>query len=984
MTQHDDLNCTKENILPVNEIINHRKTPLRSIQIFLIYICMVIFFPYSAKAQEQVNNVFAWPKVINAETRPWTWWWWHGCDAEKESIKTMLEQFHQAGLGGVNIVCVNDVVDDTKPKVDFLSKEYMDLMTYAVSKARSMDMDADISPVGGWAFGGKYIPKDKSCSVVNVSQIVIDDAFKKSGNNIFYQHPNNETINYANLESVLAVSADGQDRYILKDKVTPTGTLQWKAPQGKEWKLYVTCNAPGSSMVRAATPDWKGYVVNHLNKDDVNFYFSAFDKAFAGISPDKMPRAYNNDSWEIVLDWTKGFFNEFEKRRGYDLQPYIPEFLGYGSPDIVKRITCDYRETLSDLMFQVFTPTFSQWTKKHKAKTIGEVQFEPANELDVNSLYDIPQADMGGRLDWYIRNGDYVPDQLFMRAKLPASPANILGKPYVSSEAYTCMGGLWTPLDFVKVKTDIDFIAGINNTCFHGITYTPNKSHWPGWLFYAGTQLGPFNPQWRNMNQLTQYITRNQSFLQKGKSANDVLFYFPTYDEWSLVSAPKGHSPGKADISAARFATADIPTTHELWKSGVDFDFVTDYLLKQYISVKRGKFVSPANEYKAIVIGDCKYMPEATLQRLVNYAKQGGSIIVLGTMPDSVPGLFNLDNRQALFNKLVHRIKKMKRALNKDVFVSKVGKGQFIFGKEVKQCCTAAGILREKLMDEGLRCIRRKDEKSRIYFIVNLPDNKEGINNYYRTNLPEQGKEINQWIPFSAKGKSAVIYDAMTGETGKAAFRRNGKYSEVYLQLKPNESRIVRIFDKEMKGKIWNYTKDLPKAKPIPIEGTWNVSFIAGGEKIPHAEKIEKLIPWTDWKSDQSNTLQGFSGTAKYEITFNKPDVNTNNFVLDLGEVCYNANVFLNGENLGTLISYPMQLNLKNKLKDKNNKLEIEVTNTAVNRSGDLEKRGIKWLYEIPGSYHIEYRINAKTWKPQKSGLIGPVQLIPISTLKIQ
>jgi hypothetical protein len=950
-------------------------------QIFVI--CIIIFSSCLVKAQKLANNYMLWPKVVNPETRPWTWWWWHGCGAEKESIKTMLEQFHQVGLGGVNIVCVNDVVDATKPKVDFLSKEYVDLMTYAVRKARSMGMDVDISPVGGWSFGGKYIPKSRSCSVVNVTQVALDSAFTKAGNNIFYRYPNNGSINYENLQSVLAVSADGRERQLLNDKVTPIGTLQWNAPIGKGWKLYITCNVLGSSLVRASTPDWKGYVMNHLNKEDVNFYFSAFDKAFANIPQKELPRAYNNDSWEIALNWSKDFFSEFKKRRGYDLQPYIPEFLGYGSPDIVKRITCDYRETLSDLLFKVFTPTFSQWAKKHGGKIIGEVQFEPTNELDVNSLYDIPQADMGGGLDWYIQDGDYVLDQLFMRAKLPASPAHLLGKPFVSAETYTCMGGLWTPLDFVKVKTDLDFIAGINNICYHGITYTPNKSHWPGWLFYAGTQLGPFNPQWRYMDQLSKYITRNQSLLQNGKSANDVLFYFPMYDEWSLVSAPKGSSPGKADISTMRFATSNMPTTHELWKSGVDFDFITDYLLKQYITVREGSFIAPANKYKAIVIGNCKYMPVETLKRLIDYAEQGGSIIMLGAMPDSVPGLFNLKARQSVFQELIHKIVKGKQMLSNDVYISKIGKGKFVLGNDVKQCCSVAGILREKLLDDGLRCIRRKDDHSWIYFVVNLPDNQEGINNYYGTNLPEHRKEINQWVPFSVSGKSAIIYDAMTGEIGKAAFRSRGNTSEVYLQLKPNQSCIVRVFDNDVKGKGWNYSKETIAVKSFPITGTWNVTFIAGGEKIPHAEKIDKLTPWTEWKSDQSNVLQGFSGTAKYEITFDKPQINVNRFMLNLGEVCYNARVYLNGEELGTLISYPMQLELNNKLKEKDNKLEIEITNTAVNRSGDLEKRGIKWLYDIPGSYDIEYYIDKKTWRPQKSGLIGPVQLIPIEDLKI-
>ena len=133
------------------------------------------------------------------------------------------------------------------------------------------------------------------------------------------------------------------------------------------------------------------------------------------------------------------------------------------------------------------------------------------------------------------------------------------------------------------------------------------------------------------MKQLSDYITRNQIFLQKGRSDNDVLFYFPMHDEWSIVTSPQGKKPGKVDMSNVRFASADMPTTHELWKMGIDFDFVTDNLLARYLTVKNGIFVSPANQYKAIVISNCNQMPISTLKRLISFAEQGGTIVMLSS-----------------------------------------------------------------------------------------------------------------------------------------------------------------------------------------------------------------------------------------------------------------------------------------------------------------------------------------------------------------
>jgi hypothetical protein len=928
------------------------------IMIFISLGCLIV---PSAHAQSLPKEDFLeWPKVTQPETRPWTWWWWHHSAAEKGSISTMLKQFHAVGLGGVNIVCVNDVVDSTKPAVDFLSKEYMDLLRHSVKTARSMGMNADMSPVGGWAFGGKFVPRERACCVVESHRVPLDSVLTHADRSVFYAFAESKTFCRANLQSALAVSPNGKDRVLVTDKIDENGLLHWRTPQGTGWALFVTCNVPGSSKVRAATPDWRGYVVNHLKQADVEFYFQAFDKAFAQVPHNELPRAYNNDSWEINLDWSDNFFEEFKRRRGYDLQMYMPEFLGYGDADTVKRVTCDYRETLSDLIRDVFTPTFRTWARKYEGKIIGEVQFEPASEIDVNAFYDIPQADMGGWLDWYFQKGDYVLDQLFMRAKVPAASAHILGKPFVASETYTCMGGLGTPLNDVKMKTDCDFIAGINHTFYHGITYTPDKAHWPGWLFYAGTQLGPFNPQWRHMSQLSRYITRCQSFLQRGRSANDVLFYFPTYDEWSLVSTPQGHAPGKVDISNERFASSDIPLTYQLWKKGIDFDFVTDSLLSNCFKIERGRFVSPGNVYKTVVVGNCKYMPLTTLVRLTNFVRQGGTVVMIGELPKGVPGLYKLSARQAAFDRLLQSVRSQCKVTGEGPSEAKIGKGRFIWGEDALQCCRAAGVYREKLFDTGLRCIRRRDGNSWIYFIVDLPE----------------GKEIDRWIPFSVKGKSAVIYDAASGRIGSAAFRSSGDHSKVYLQLKPNESCIVRIFDGEVKGKKWEYVEPITTIAPIPIQGEWNVSFIAGGETIPHPQKISELTSWTEWKGDQADVLQGFEGTARYEITFDRPPVKAEHFILDLGEVCYNAKVILNGDTIGDLIAKPMQLLLPKKLKAKGNKLVLEITNTAINRTGYLEKKGVKWMYAIPGSYDIEFNIDAKTFVPQKSGLIGPVRII--------
>jgi hypothetical protein len=62
------------------------------------------------------------------------------------------------------------------------------------------------------------------------------------------------------------------------------------------------------------------------------------------------------------------------------------------------------------------------------------------------------------------------------------------------------------------------------------------------------------------------------------------------------------------------------------------------------------------------------------------------------------------------------------------------------------------------------------------------------------------------------------------------------------------------------------------------------------------------------------------------------------------------------------------------------NMLTIEVTNLAANRIADLDRRGVNWkaFHEI-NFVNRDYKpFDASKWPLRDSGLIGPVQLVPL------
>ncbi|MBT4408972.1 MAG: hypothetical protein HOC82_03945, partial [Bacteroidetes bacterium] len=724
------------------------------------------------------HSKLKWPVITGNEMRPWTWWWWHGAAVSKAEITRSLQEMHQSGIGGVCIVCLLDVNEKGVTKLRFLSKEWIETVAYTVKETRSLGMGVDMSPVSGWGFGGSRVKHGDESGVIHSTILTLDECREK-GWRILNRKKDGSGEYSEDISAVMAFSSKGKT-IDLTGKISEEGILDWSAPS-EGWKLYIVKNHRGATPSRMSTPGYRGPAVDHLSAPALMRYFGHFDKAFAHIDKADLPRAFMNDSWETYMDWTRNFFTEFEERRGYDLRQHLPAFMGQGDKDKVSRVVCDYRHTLSDLMLDNFTNTFSQWASGHGSQIIGETINEPANELDLNALYNIPQADMGGARSWFISKGDYVSDNAFMRAKIPASVVHILGKPLVGSESLTCLGPLFdTPYDLMKEKLDYDIISGVNHIAFHGMSYSPSNVHWPGWLFYAGTHLGSFNPIWNlGGKQFCDYITRIQSFMQAGKPDSDLLVYDPIFDQWSKrfsdsLMVPKVVST----FSNLPPYSKRVPAMHSLWRAGYGFDLVSDRLLES-IHAEDGKLVSPGTSYNAIVVTNCKLMSVATIEKIVDLATAGATIIMHGQLPQDVPGFSRLQERRIRFQAALGKIVSA-RDMAVDKKIASLGIGRIVFGDDILASMDKAGIYREKMMDASLRYIRRKDDQSTTYFITNLAE----------------GKRVDGWVPLTAIGASAVIFDPMTGRTGVGEYRKDSGNigSAVRLQLDPRQSCIVRVF----------------------------------------------------------------------------------------------------------------------------------------------------------------------------------------------
>ena len=900
-----------------------------------------IFLVGSAKAQ---TSELSWPTATNV-SKPWAFWHWMGNAVDTADIALQLVELNKGGIGGVLNVQLLDCDDPGAAKVPYLSYQWVNIMRYTINKARSLGMDMDMCATTGWEWGGPWISPADAASSQNIATFTLV-AGGKLTSPVF--------SNRNDLQALMGFSKDGLKQNLLKN-VDNNCNLNWTAPGNHgTWIIYAAGLSRGSSKVSLPTPDGSGWVVDYLDPDAVQRHLDKFATAFAGFSQNEWPRAWFDDSWEASLDWSDNGFVEFQKRRGYDLRYFLPELTGKGTADNNARVKRDFMLTVSDMMIDGFFNTSTEWGKSHHTQLSCETIAHPGNTVDMAAATDIPVADVGGGADWWLPGGQFAATgDFFGRIKVQTSAAHIMGKPLIASETMTCWGPKTTceekfqvTLKDMKEKIDLDLIGGVNHTMFHSISYSPQGAQWPGYMFAAGTQCGPFNPYWPHFAELNKYISRSQSFLQAGSPDIDVLFYYPCDDMFMH---------GNNDYLYLS------PIAKQLFENGYDLDYVTDKMLlaPDVVQVSNKRLVSPGSTHKVIVIANCTYMEDTTLQRIFNLANAGASVVVVGDFPTDVPGLYNLAKRRAKLNVLINSFNSSKVTMG-TIDKMAIGSGQILRGKVLDDLMTRAEVTREKMVDYGLRYIRRKDAYGWIYFIANPPGNVT----------------VDSWIPLGLSGNSAALFDPMNGKVGMAAYSN----SKVYLQLEPAGSILVRVFKKEVTGSEWAYQS--LKQSATPITGTWKVQFLSGGETLPATESVSTLSSWTTWTSSpQIDVLRYFSGIAKYSISFDKPITAADEWFLDLGDVRNSAKVTLNGTYLGMVCGAPnFRVNTNGLLRPTGNQLEVEVANLAANRVAYLDIKGIPWRFNPGPGWGLAPMLTSD-FIPLESGLLGQVRLIPSNNI---
>ena len=854
--------------------------------LYVTALLVLIFTSSYAQAQQANGNT----------ARPWTYWWWMGSAVNEPDITYQLEQFAQAGLGGVHIIPIYGVKGFEKQFIPFLTDRWLAVFAHTVREGKRLGIGVDLTTGTGWPFGGPGTTPDMVAK-------------------------------------------------------------QWKVENDQ------LVAVPTNQQVKRPAPGGAGPVIDYFSKEAVTKYLQRFDSTLNKL-PEK-PRAVYNDSYEVYgANWTNNFLTEFRTRRGYDLNSQLAAFLDTTQTETSRLVHQDYHQTLAELLRDGFAKPWSDWAHKAGYRTRNQAHGSPGNLLDLYALADIPETESFGSSRFPIPglrvDANYEVDRFGtpnpLAMKFASSAAHLTGKPLVSSETGTWLANHFqVSLSQIKPQVDELFASGINHVFYHGIPYSPPAEVWPGWLFYASTNYGPTSHFWPHLPLLNRYIERCQTRLQTSKPDNDILVYFPIHDLWTTRATSAG-GIHQLEVHHVERWLLPQPFGHlceELIGRGYALDYVSDDLLNTLTVSKQGIKSTGGATYQVIVVPRTTYIPTTTLRQLTKLARQGARIVFEDQLPQQAAGFYD---HQVVSTEIPQLGKTLQKLPSVTVSTDMV------------ETLNRSGIRVESWAAEGLSFLRKRRGN----------DGSAATTQYFITNLSSRFRQ--NWITLSATGR-AIRYDPLTNQSELLSVRRgkDGK-NEVFLQVEPGQSYFVNVLAGTpvlANAAGQKRIADTITAKAITLQNPWQVTFTKGRPALTVSATMPTLKSWTTL----SDSAGYFFGTARYSTTFDLPvNKNTSAYSLDLGDVREVAEVRLNGQPLGTAWCIPFRLSIPaNRLKPRDNKLEIAVTNLSANymRLYDGQNPGWKKFYDI-NIVDIRYKpFDATRWDALPSGLLGPVKLIP-------
>lgn len=526
-------------------------------------LALALIVPLSATITAQnilVNHSFVDPAEVfinpPESAKPGVLWMWMGSNLSKEGITKDLEALKKAGFNRTTMFSLSDVTtpwageigNSPTPEIISWTEPWWKLVRHAAEESKRLGMDFGMSNGPGYeSSGGTWITPELSMQEICWSeQMVTGNAYVSitlerpkvdpRANRIWpVYNPETGLVEKPVIPArktyyqdivVLAAPSNGviaKDSIInLTDKMQPDGQLDWKFPSGS-WTIYRIGHTTMGAFIQPA--QWKatGLECDKMSQEAVEFHMEHVIGEIQKHLGDLIGTGFTHvhfDSYEAgTPSWTSKMREEFQKRRGYDLIPYLLTFAGRnvgGKKDSLK-FRNDFDATIKDLYRDIYFATISKKLREANLTFLCEPYGGPWNQDDIMPLIHNVMT------EFWTNKGIYSPYKLDQTvAALRKSGQNI-----VEAEAFTGHpeDSKWseTPL-WLKPIGDAAFCAGVNRLILHRFVQQPwDKRYLPGvTMGQWGTHFDRTQTWWNDFDAMVKYWQRCQALLQWGTIVTNI------------------------------------------------------------------------------------------------------------------------------------------------------------------------------------------------------------------------------------------------------------------------------------------------------------------------------------------------------------------------------------------------------------------------------------------------------------------------------
>lgn len=763
------------------------------------------------------------------------------------------------------------------------------------------------------------------------------------------------------------------------------GRLDWTAPGVGDWLVLPIYTRPTGQIVNmfddsprnSPVTDPQSYVVDPFGPAGTQALIAYWEDSL--LTPGVREGlaisggAIFEDSLELKAAqyWTGGLEEEFQRRRGYSVVPWLPILIDhrlktFTSPaeaaftlddaDLTQRVRADWDRTLAELWQQNHLEPMRNW-----ARSLGLIYRSQAYGGPVDSI--LAAATTGQPEGESLGFGAQMDKFRALRAGRDIGGGNLLSDEM--GAFYGAYDTSWTAKMLPAINRN--FAAGVNQLYLHGYAYADAPgATWPGFAPFGTLFAEPWNamqPGWQHITDVTGYLTRVQMVLQQGHNRTDIAVRHPDLDLDGGYLADEGLLDQGYTIGYLSPATLDLPAA----------------------VVRDGVLDPEGAAFRVLVLNNATDISAETLRRIGEFARAGLPVIVAGEAPERAPGLHEGAAADAETRQLAADLLALPNVLRAE------GEDQ------LPAALTEAGLAPRvaHARPARLRHIHRQTDAADFHYVFNDGDSIEALD----ITLPGTGIpwRLDPWSGtltrlalYEARDNRTTIPLRLTpGQTAILALRQPGAGAEapVHAVATTAEAVIASADGLALRvSRAGDYTATLSDGRqaevvaslmPAPVTlSQWALSVESRepGEtatrtsrrRLPEVQ-LDGLVPWSG-----IGGLEDISGIGTYRARVSLgPDwAEAAGACLRLGGQSDLLRIRINGEALAPVDPFAGCIDLGPRLRPGENLVEIELVTTLNN----------VLLATDPDAFTVSH-----TGPRQRAdyGLTGPVSIEPYRDIPV-